>query len=459
MKKMLKSSVAAAVALVGFSSVAIPAFATTSTKVSCYPLYPTGKIKASKLATCTVTASTTVVDDATASDANFGSNMGQNSSLDPDLSFPAVTLATGGSSFIKPFVQALTSNSVFAPNNAVNWGSYLGTGSGDARTGITSGGNYDFGFADQPMSATAGTLKTGYAASDYVQVPESFGGVVVAYDLGAGLNNLKLTPAILESIYNGAITSWADSAIVNLNGGNTSKIGKALLNLPSATKTIKPLERSGGSGTTYAFLDYLKTAAGSLPSSVVTAVSGLSPVPTSGVSGNQLDATGWHGNFGSAVSGNNGMANALVTTPGSIGYLEYSYLLIPGNAAIDTARLQDANGDWLKPSLKNITASATAAGTVITPNDFTSVYLTATTATIAVWPITTFSWAMIAKDQSSSVSKGKAAVKFLDWMAHFGQTLAKVNGYVPLPLAIQNYDRKQLMNVKNGSTILLLQAS
>jgi phosphate transport system substrate-binding protein len=459
MKKMLKSSVAAAVALVGFSSVAIPAFATTATtKVSCYPLYPTGKIKALKLSTCTVTASTTVVADATNSDANFGSNMGQNSSLDPDLSFPPVSLTTGGSSFIKPFVQALTSNSVFAPSNAVNWSTYQGSGSGDARTGITSG-NYDFGFSDQPMSATAGTLKTGYAASDYVQVPESFGGVVVAYDLGAGLNNLKLTPAILESIFNGAITSWADSAIVNLNGGSTSMIGKALANLPSTTKTIKPLERLGGSGTTYAFLDYLKTAAGSLPSSVVTAVSGLSTVPTSGVSGNQLDQTGWHGNFGTAVSGNSGMANALVTASGAIGYLEYSYLLIPGNSAIDTAQLQDAHGDWLKPSLKNITASATAAGTVITPTDFTSVYLTATTATTAVWPITTFSWAMIAKDQSNSVNKGKAAVKFLDWMAHFGQTLAKVNGYVPLPLAIQNYDRKQLMNVKNGSAILLLQAS
>jgi hypothetical protein len=44
-------------------------------------------------------------------------------------------------------------------------------------------------------------------------------------------------------------------------------------------------------------------------------------------------------------------------------------------------------------------------------------------------------------------------------MTHFGQTLAKVNGYVPLPLPIQNYARKQLMNVKNGSTILLLQAN
>ena len=459
MKKMLLSSVATAVALVGFTGIAAPAFAkTTTTKVSCYPLYPTGKIKATMLTSCTVSASTTVVATAQDVAANFASNMGQNSSLDPDLSFPAVTLAEGGSSFVKPFFQALTSGSTFSSTNAVNWGSYLGTGSGDARTGVTAG-TYDFGFADQPMSAVAGTLKSGHPAADYVQIPVAFGGAVVAYDLGASLNNLKLSSDILAKIYMGTITSWADGAIVNLNGGNTSKIGKALLALPSGTKTIKPLERSGGSGTTYAFLDYLNAANNGLPSAVQTAVNGLSTVPTSGVSGNQLDATGWGANFGSAVSGNSGMANALVTTPGAIGYLEYSYLLIPGNAAIDTAQLQDAHGDWIKPSLKNITAAATAAGTAVNPDSFSAVYLTASTAATQVWPIATFSWAMIAKDQSSSVSKGKAATKFLDWMTHFGQTLAKVNGYVPLPLPIQNYARKQLMNVKNGSAILLLQAN
>jgi len=459
MKKMLKSSVAAAVALVGFSGVAAPAFAKSTTpKVSCYPLYPTGKIKAAMLTSCTVSVLTTDVATATASDASFGVNLGQNSSLDTDLSFPAVTLAEGGSSFVKPFFQALTTNSIFASTNAVNWGSYLGTGSGDARTGVTAG-TYNFGFADQPMSAYAGTLKTGKPASDYVQIPVAFGGAVVAYDLGAGLNNLKLSPQILENIYMGSITRWDNSDIVNLNGGSTSRIGKALKALPSSAMTIKPLERSGGSGTTYAFLDYLKAAAGSLPSAVVTAVNGLSTVPTSGISGNQLDATGWAGNFGSAVSGNSGMANALVTTPGAIGYLEYSYILIPGNATIDTAQLKDAHGDWLKPSLKNITASATAAGSTVAPDAFSTVYLTASPATTAVWPLTTFSWAMIPKDQSSSVDKGKAAVKFLDWMTHYGQTLAAVNGYVPLPKPIQNYARKQLMNVKNGSTILLLQAS
>ena len=449
MKKMLKSSVAAAVALVGFAGVAAPAFAkTTSTKVSCYPLYPTGKIKATKLAACSVTATTTgagLTDNA----ATFGVNLGQNSSLDSDLSIPSgVSLNAEGSSFIQPLVMALqsgTGTSYWNPNNAVTWNTYQGAGSGTGRTDVTNGTSV-IGFSDQPMTTfdNAGTVPSGVTTSDYVQIPAAFGGAVVGYDLGAALNNLKLSASIIASIYNGTITSWADTAIVNLNGGNTSRVGKALNALPSNAKTIKVLERSASSGTTYAFTDYLNTANSGLP----TGVTG----PSGGVMG--ASAQGWHATF-TGEANNGAMANALTTTPGAIGYVEYSYLLIPGNSAIDTAQLQDKAGAYLKPSIKSIQAAATAAGTNITPDNFSVVYLTGT----GVWPFATFSWAIIKKDQSTQAAKGEAAVKFLDWMVHYGQTQAAGQGFIPLPLAIQNYDRKQLMSVVNGSQPLLTLAN
>jgi phosphate transport system substrate-binding protein len=447
MKKMLKSSVAAAVALVGFAGVAAPAFAkTTSSKVSCYPLYPSGKIKATKLAACSVTAATTgagLTDNA----ATFGANLGQNSSLDSDLSIPSgVSLNAEGSSFIQPLVMSLqsgTGTSYWNPNNPVSWSTYLGSGSGTGRTNVTSGTSV-IGFSDQPMTTfnNAGTVPSGVTTSDYAQIPAAFGGAVVGYDLGAALNNLKLSASIIASVYNGTITSWADPAIVNLNGGNTSRLGKALLALPNSVKTIKVLERSASSGTTFAFVDYLKTANSGLPTGVT------------GPSGSVMGTKGWGATF-TGVTNNGTMANALTTTPGAIGYVEYSYLLIPGNSAIDTAQLQDQAGAYLKPSIRSIQAAAKAAGTNITPDNFSAVYLPGT----GVWPLATFSWAIIKKDQSAQASKGEAAVKFLDWMVHYGQTKAAGQGFIPLPLAIQNYDRKQLMSVVNGSQPLLTLAN
>jgi len=448
MKKMLKSSVAAAVALVGFASVAAPALA-TGTNVSCYPLYPTGKIKATSLSACTVTAATVAGNAAlTSASANYPSNMGGNSSLDTDLAIPSgVSLTAEGSSFIQPLVMALqsgTGTSYWNPLHSVSWNTYTGAGSGTGRTNVTNGTDI-IGFSDQPMTTynNAGTVPTGVSTSDYAQLPAAFGGAVVGYDLGSALNNLKLSASIIAQIYNGSITSWADNAIVNLNGGNTSKIGKKLLALPSNVKTIKVLERNASSGTTFAFVDYLNTANGGLPTGVT------------GPSGGVMGTSGhWGATFAGEAS-NGAMATALTTVPGAIGYVEYSYLLIPGNSAIDVAQLQDAAGAYIKPSIKSIQAAATAAGTNITPDNFSAVYLPGT----GVWPFATFSWAIIKKDQSAHASAGEAAVKFLDWMVHYGQTQAAGQGFIALPVAIKNYDRKQLMTVVNGTQPLLTLAN
>jgi len=453
MKKMLKSSVAAAVALVGFSGVAAPAFAKSSGVMhTCYPLYPTGKkVKAtSSTAACTVTAAVVAGNAAlTADAATFGAAIGMNTSLDSDLSIPSgVSLNAEGSSFIQPLVMALqsgTGTSYWNPTNSVTWSTYVGLGSGTGRTNVTNGTS-NIGFSDQPMttSRNAGTVPTvggiAVTTSDYVQIPAAFGGAVVAYDLGSALNNLKLSATVIANIYNGTVTSWADQSILALN---TSKIGKKLIALPSNVKTIKVLQRSASSGTTFAFVDYLNTANGGLPTGV-----------TAGASGATLGSKGWGASFTGELN-NGAMANALVTTPGAIGYVEYSYLLIPGNSAIDTAMLQDAAGAYIKPSIKTIQASATAAGTLITPDHFSTAYL----AGDNVWPFTTFSWAIIKKDQSASASKGEAAVKFLDWMTHAGQNFAAGQGFIALPAAIKNYDRKQLMSVVSGTQPLLTLAN
>lgn len=355
---------------------------------------------------------------------------------DIDLAVPAgATVAVGGSSFSAPLYQYFTDKNAAGYFNAKNatMGSDSAAGSGDGRSGVT-GGTYTIGFSDQPMDATAGTLPTGTTTADlasYVQIPWALGGAVVGYHL-PGLNNLELSASVLTQIYNGKITMWNDPQIAALNPHVT---------LPG--HAILVCFRSASSGTTYAFTDYLAKA-----------TQGRTP---SGASGNVMEGTGklWGATNTSGETNNGAMAIDLANTQYSIGYLEYSYVLAnPG--AIQVAKLQDAAGAWIAPSLTNIAAAAAATAKTISASNFSITYLAS--GKTAVWPLVTYTWAIIKKSQSNEAN-GEAAVKFLDYATQGGQAFATKNGFVPLPKTVQAADRLALKAVVSGSTVLLSQRS
>jgi len=76
-----------------------------------------------------------------------------------------------------------------------------------------------------------------------------------------------------------------------------------------------------------------------------------------------------------------------------------------------------------------------------------------------VWPLATYSWAIVAKNQTNE-AMGEAVVKYLDWETHYGQSaIAKDEGYVPLSSAIEAYARAQLETVTSGGAVLLTKSS
>jgi ABC-type phosphate transport system substrate-binding protein len=153
------------------------------------------------------------------------------------------------------------------------------------------------------------------------------------------------------------------------------------------------------------------------------------------------------------VANNAAMAQGVDQTLGAIGYVEYSYLLIPGNSAIQTALLQDKSGQWLAPNLTDIANAAQAAGTAVNPDNFAITDEPGKN----VWPFATYSWAVVPTSISSAATC-QASVKYLDWESHYGQSaFAKAEGYVPLPSAIQAYARTQLSKVTSGGTECLTQ--
>jgi phosphate transport system substrate-binding protein len=366
--------------------------------------------------------------------------MGSGLPGDTDLVVPsAVSLAINGSSFDAPLIGATTSGSTaYSAGGKVTFSSYPAAGSGAGRTGITNG-SLGIGFTDVPMNAAAGTLPSGTTEASYVQVPYLLGGAVVGYNLGAGFDNLKLTAAEVANIYNGTITTWSNSAIIATNGGASSTVGKALAALATnneARNTIKVLYRNASSGTTEAFTYWLSQAGNS----------GIAP---SG--GAVMEGAGgaWKATNIDGVANNPAMAQGIVNTLGAIGYVEYSYVLIPGNDAIQVAQLQDKNGQWLEPSLTNIGAAASAAGSAVTPDNFAITDEPGNN----VWPFATYSWAIVPKSETNAASC-EAATKYLDWETHYAQNKdATTEGYVPLPAGARAYARAQLETVTSGGTV------
>jgi len=372
---------------------------------------------------------------------------GTNIAGDIDLNVPStVSLAINGSSFDAPLVGATTSGSTgYTAGGKVSFSAYPAAGSGTGRTDITNG-SVNIGFTDVPMSAAAGTLPSGATEANYAQVPYALGGAVIGYNLGAGFDNLKLTAAEIAGIYNGTITLWSDPTIVATNGGTSTTVGKALAALGTNNEprdTIKVLYRNAGSGTTEAFTYYLYQAGNS-----GIAPNGGSPMEGSGGT--------WKATNIDGVANNAAMAQGIVNTLGSIGYVEYSYVLIPGNDAIQVAQLQDKNGQWLEPSLTNIAAAAAAAGTSVTPDSFAITDEPGNN----VWPFATYSWAEVPKAQTSEATC-EAITKYLDWESHYAQNagIASAEGYVPLPAPVQAYARAQLQTVTVSGTVCVNQTT
>ncbi len=364
--------------------------------------------------------------------AGAAAAQGSGAKGDIDLVTPSATIDFGGSSFSAPYVTYLTTKSDKGSYNSLNASVTFGTdgaqGSGTGRADVENG-TFQIGFSDQPLNVAAGTAPSGYTQAQvdaqYAQAPIALGGAVVGYHINGVTATLNLSAGVIAGIYNGSITNWSDKAIHVLNPKVT------LPNLP-----IVVLYRSASSGTTFAFTDYLHSAAGT----------------SQPVSGAVMEGPGakWAATTVQPESNNGAMASGINTINGAIGYVEYSYVLNKADAKIQVADLQDAAGQFIAPSLTTIAAAATAAKGSLSSTNFSIVDLPGKN----VWPFATYTWAIV-KTAAPSAAQGEAEVKFLDYFTHGGQTYANANGFVALPAAAAAYARTQLGLVKYNGTVLL----
>jgi phosphate transport system substrate-binding protein len=274
-------------------------------------------------------------------------------------------------------------------------------------------GTVDFGASDVPMAAADITAAGG--PDTLTQIPTTLGVIAVAYNL-TGVAKLQLDGPTLANIYLGHIKKWNDPALVALNAGVT---------LPN--KDIQVVHRSDSSGTSYHFTDYLGKVSDEWKTKV-------------GVG----KAVSWPAGIGG--NGNQGVAQAVTSTAGAIGYVELAYVV---QANMTQAWLKNKDGNYVQASVAGATAAA-AQNTSVSPTNFSITNEPGADS----YPISGFSW-LIVKTSYSDANKGKAVAYLFKWLVTDGQSVGTSLQYAPLPSAVQILAEDNLKLIKAGGAAAL----
>ena len=302
------------------------------------------------------------------------------------------------------------------------------------------GQTVDFGESDMPLQASdISGLPTGTTA---LTIPISASAVVPAYNIKLNngsfcQNGLNFNGTIIANIFLGTITKWNDPAIQALNPTIAAQ-------LPAAT--IVTVHRSDGSGTMYAFTDYLSQASTAWANGPGKGKSVAWPNP---------------GGIAIGAKGNSGVAAAIAQNVDSIGPLEIAYE-IQNAGQISYGTVQNAAGNYILATVSSIQASLTAGATSLPAGNavWSSVSVIDSIFTdktdTGVYPIVTLTYALVFQAQSS-FNQGAALVNFLNWVVNNGQSYGPTIGYAPLPANIVAIDNTTIKLITyNGSQIPLI---
>ena len=270
---------------------------------------------------------------------------------------------------------------------------YQSIGSGGGIRQIQAG-TVAFGATDMPLTG-ADLQKDGL-----VQFPTVMGGVVVVVNIdGVQAGDLTLDGAALAKIFLGEIKSWNDPAIQRLN---------PKLKLPP--QAIAVVHRSDGSATTYFLTHYL---------------SKVSPNWRSKVGNNTT--VEWRAGIG--AKDNEGVANAVAQTKGSIGYAEYAYAR---HHKLTFTKLVNKDGMAVVPNTASFAAAANNANWEATPGF--GVILTDASGAES-WPIASASFIVMRK-RPEDPAGAREALKFFAWAFASGGKVAEELLYVPMPAKV-----------------------
>ncbi len=329
-------------------------------------------------------------------------------------------------------------------NVAANYGmtvNYSGVGSSAGRRDFTQG-SVDFAVSEIPFQShpedgsSAEVPKFGYA-----YMPIVAGGTAFMYNLkinGKRVSNLRLSGAVITKIFTGVITKWNDAAIKADNPG---------LTMPD--KTIVPVVRSDGSGSTAQFTLWMSKQHSALWNSFCASVGRSTP----------CGLTSQYPTFGNAKyqSGSVGVAGYVSQDygEGAITYVEYSYALKSG---FPVAKVLNAAGYYVEPKAPAVAVALLKAA--INTNTGSADYLTQILDGVynnpdpRTYPLSSYSYMIVPTEVGGifTTRKGVTLSTFANYMLCEGQQQAEALGYSPLPMNLVLAGFDQIKRIPGAST-------
>ncbi|MFN8035156.1 MAG: phosphate ABC transporter substrate-binding protein PstS [Acidimicrobiia bacterium] len=336
------------------------------------------------------------------SSTNSSSSSGGAPTTARETKLAAATLNGSGSTFQQAFIEAAVAD--FAkrrPEVTINYG---GGGSGKGQTDLQSR-LVEFAGSDAiPKPETLPAFKGGAL----LYFPTVAAPITVTYNL-PGVVKLHLSAATIAEIFQRSVKKWDDAAIKADNPG---------AKLPGTDIVV--VHRADASGTTANFTKYLTMAA-----------------PNEWKLGTDKTVA-WPSDT-RAGTGNAGVASAVKSTDGAVGYVDYSDAKAAG---LTFASVENAAGSYIEPSLES--ASAALAGTTVAAD---LGYNPLNAAGAKAYPITSPTWILVYKTQTDH-AKGAALEAFLAFVLGAGQDLAAGVDYAKLPEAIRSQAVAQLDQIQ-----------
>jgi phosphate transport system substrate-binding protein len=305
------------------------------------------------------------------------------------IAYPAIAIdiSGAGATFPYPIYAKWADAYKKATGSGLN---YQSIGSGGGIKQITAR-TVTFGASDMPLKQDE-LEKIGV-----IQFPTVMGGVVPVINLeGIKSGDVTLDGPTLGKIFMGEVKTWDDPAIVKLNP--KAKLPK---------QAIAVVHRSDGSGTTFIFTNYLSKVSADWKSKV----------------GNNT-AVEWP--VGIGAKGNEGVANNVANTKGSIGYVETAYAK---QNNLTTTNLINKDGKTVAPNTESIMAAAAGADWANAPGFY---MILTDSAGATAWPIAGATFILLPKQPKDTAATGEA-LKFFAWAYKNGAKMAQDLDYIPMP--------------------------
>jgi phosphate transport system substrate-binding protein len=248
-----------------------------------------------------------------------------------------------------------------------------------------------FGASDAPLSGKE------LSEAGLAQFPMVMGGIVPVVNIeGVKPGDLVLDGPTLAKVFLGEIKTWDDPAIKKLNP-----------NIKLPNQAIAVIHRSDGSGTTYNFVYYLSEVSADWKAKVGVNTSVQWPV-------------------GIGAKGNEGVANNVANTKGSIGYVEYAYAK---QNNLTYTKMINKDGKVVAPTMDSFQAAAANADWKSQPGYGV---ILANQPGANTWPMTAATWILLYK-QPQDPAATTEALKFFAWCYAKGGKAAQKLDYVPMP--------------------------